>query len=92
MSAGELANDTFHQVLNGLSSNGVYQAVYPAAYDQFRCIVSSNPCMRNHTLECLIAHAGITADNAPEKIIGSRIHNSKLHMSQLAGLFPSYTA
>lgn len=34
--------------------------------DHVRCIVSSNPCMRNHTLQCLIAHAGIAADNVPE--------------------------
>jgi len=31
--------------------------------------------MRNHTLQCLIAHAGITADNAPELNIGSRMHS-----------------
>ena len=30
------------------------------------------------TLRCLIGHAGSTADNAPELIIGSRIHGPKL--------------
>lgn len=32
---------------------------------------------RDRYMQCVIAHAGITAANAPEMIIGSRLHNSK---------------